>query len=813
MLAPPAFTRFAGSCLLAPFVTLALFASTASAQIDLDPGDVAVVGWRDSGEAVPAFTVVFLAEVPAGSQVYFTNNGWTGAGFRSTGGATDGNGDEQLLRFSALAALPAGTILSSTDIGAGFVWVNAGAIPGAASGSFGDLALGATGDQITAFQHGTSTNPLHTPVQRALYLLDDTGAYESANSNTTGSIPSGLSGATKTAVTFFQLGAGQSSMSFQTASLASGTKSDWLDAIANAANWSFGSGLALPSGSVTVDVCPSISSQRVNQSVCPGDTASFGVQASGSGTLSYQWRHNGVPLVDGGPVSGAQSPTLVIGPLSVGDAGAYDVVVSNSCGSITSTVGVLTIDPTDTDGDGTPNCSDGCPADPLKTAPGQCGCGFSDLDSDADGTADCNDGCPNDPLKLAPGQCGCGIADTDTDGDGTADCVDNCPAIANASQSDVDQDLRGDACDNCPNASNFGQEDADGDATGNACDGCPADPTKITPGQCGCGALETDTDGDGTADCIDGCPADPTKIAPGQCGCGAPDTDTDGDGTANCIDLCPLDPLKITPGVCGCGVSDADNDGDGIQNCNDNCPNVPNPVQGDGDGDGVGNACDNCNAISNPNQLDCDMNGVGDVCQIASGTPDCNFNGRLDPCDVTSGTSMDVNGDGIPDECTVDGGRPYCFGDGILVPCPCGNVPPNGAVAGCRNSSGLGAQMLGAGNTQLSQDQLVLTMTNAPTPFSFCLFFQGDVQINAGLGTHFNDGLICAGGNIRRMGIKQVLGGSATYPHVGDTAISTAGNVPPSGAVRYYQCWYRNPHGPCGTFSNISNAVQVVWTP
>ncbi|MEY2745838.1 MAG: hypothetical protein RL112_880, partial [Planctomycetota bacterium] len=139
----------------------------------------------------------------------------------------------------------------------------------------------------------------------------------------------------------------------------------------------------------------------------------------------------------------------------------------------------------DTDADGTVDCLDGCPADPLKTAPGICGCGVADTDTDADGTADCNDGCPNDPLKTAPGQCGCGVADTDTDSDGTADCND----------------------------------------------GCPNDPLKTAPGACGCGVADTDTDLDGTADCNDLCPNDALKTAPGICGCGVADTDTDGDGT------------------------------------------------------------------------------------------------------------------------------------------------------------------------------------------------------------------------------------------------------------------------------------------
>jgi hypothetical protein len=47
-----------------------------------------------------------------------------------------------------------------------------------------------------------------------------------------------------------------------------------------------------------------------------------------------------------------------------------------------------------------------------------------------------------------------------------------------------------------------------------------------------------DSDGDGYNNCIDGCPFDPSKIAPGQCGCGQPDLDYDQDGVASCIDVC-----------------------------------------------------------------------------------------------------------------------------------------------------------------------------------------------------------------------------------------------------------------------------------
>lgn len=68
-------------------------------------------------------------------------------------------------------------------------------------------------------------------------------------------------------------------------------------------------------------------------------------------------------------------------------------------------------------------------------------------DTDGDGTRNCDDQCPSDPLRTAPGVCGCGQAETDTDGDGIADCNDNCPDVANADQADADADDLGDACE------------------------------------------------------------------------------------------------------------------------------------------------------------------------------------------------------------------------------------------------------------------------------------------------------------------------------------------------------------------------------
>ena len=69
-----------------------------------------------------------------------------------------------------------------------------------------------------------------------------------------------------------------------------------------------------------------------NVIVCAGAQASFTVTATGQPTLTYQWRKNQGNLSNGGAISGATTPTLTINPTVVGDAGTYDVVVTDGFG-------------------------------------------------------------------------------------------------------------------------------------------------------------------------------------------------------------------------------------------------------------------------------------------------------------------------------------------------------------------------------------------------------------------------------------------------------------------------------------------------
>ena len=72
--------------------------------------------------------------------------------------------------------------------------------------------------------------------------------------------------------------------------------------------------------------------------------ADLRVAASGNGPLTYQWRKDGVPLADGGPISGSQTATLTIDPTAFTDAGSYDVVVTDSCTNVTSNAATLAVE-------------------------------------------------------------------------------------------------------------------------------------------------------------------------------------------------------------------------------------------------------------------------------------------------------------------------------------------------------------------------------------------------------------------------------------------------------------------------------------
>lgn len=82
-----------------------------------------------------------------------------------------------------------------------------------------------------------------------------------------------------------------------------------------------------------------VTTQPVAQVVCAGSNVTFTAAGSGSGTLSYQWRKSGVNI------SGATSSTYTITGVTTSNTGIYDVVITGDCGSATSAVAGLTVNP------------------------------------------------------------------------------------------------------------------------------------------------------------------------------------------------------------------------------------------------------------------------------------------------------------------------------------------------------------------------------------------------------------------------------------------------------------------------------------
>ena len=88
-----------------------------------------------------------------------------------------------------------------------------------------------------------------------------------------------------------------------------------------------------------------ITNQPASRTNNAATAASFSVVLSGTAPFAYQWQKAGVNMTNGGVISGSTTATLNISSVTNGNAGAYDVVITNSFGSITSAVATLTVVP------------------------------------------------------------------------------------------------------------------------------------------------------------------------------------------------------------------------------------------------------------------------------------------------------------------------------------------------------------------------------------------------------------------------------------------------------------------------------------
>jgi autotransporter-associated beta strand protein len=90
---------------------------------------------------------------------------------------------------------------------------------------------------------------------------------------------------------------------------------------------------------------PAITSQPLSATNFAATTARFSVTATGTPELRYQWRLNGTDLTNDSRITGSQTNSLTISNVLVGDAGNYQVLVTNNYGSVTSSAAAFVVLP------------------------------------------------------------------------------------------------------------------------------------------------------------------------------------------------------------------------------------------------------------------------------------------------------------------------------------------------------------------------------------------------------------------------------------------------------------------------------------
>lgn len=165
-----------------------------------------------------------------------------------------------------------------------------------------------------------------------------------------------------------------------------------------------------------------------------------------------------------------------------------------------------------------------------------------------------------------------------------------------------------------------------------------------------------------------------------------------------------------------------------------------------------------------------------------------------------------------------DQSRAFCFGDGQLASCPCANSAPIAAQAGCTNSSSSAARLTDSGEASLAADTLVLT-SSGELPSALTIFLQGTVQVAP---LPFGDGLRCVGGSLKRLYVKNAVGGVASAPAAGNPSVSqqsaALGDPLAAGARRFLQAYYRDANlafcpAPLGSTYNVSSGLVLDWAP
>ncbi len=214
-----------------------------------------------------------------------------------------------------------------------------------ASGSTLSLSVIATGTPAPTFQWRFNGVNILSGTYAILTLSNVTsanaGTYTVIATNSAGSVTSSVAALTVTTpvvVTPPSVG-GSSSVGVTTGGTGSVTTGGTTTGTGSTATTGTGTaaGIGSTTGTGSSQVAPSILIQPSSQTVKLSSKASFSVTASGVPSPSFQWRKNGVAI------AGATNSNLTLASVQATDAGSYDVVVTNTAGSILSNYATLAI--------------------------------------------------------------------------------------------------------------------------------------------------------------------------------------------------------------------------------------------------------------------------------------------------------------------------------------------------------------------------------------------------------------------------------------------------------------------------------------
>jgi len=134
--------------------------------------------------------------------------------------------------------------------------------------------------------------------------------------------------------------------------------------------------------------------------------------------------------------------------------------------------------------------------------------------------------------------------------------------------------------------------------------------------------------------------------------------------------------------------------------------------------------------------------------------------------------------------------------------------PPTNYCVASPNSAGPGATIAFSGTTDLSYDDLELSVAGCPAG-QIGLFIMGPQTASA----PFGNGVLCLGGSISRLlpGQATNAGGAASLALDPDDPNSSASKIEP-GSTWNFQFWYRDPDAG-GALFNLSNALSATFCP